>query len=207
MLLYRAARTELSPEERESLAKSLFSDFLSSNDLDEALGTAQELVIPGFGRTLVRIGLEKAFDSLVDAEQVAIGSLIVDLAVRKAISGKDIRFAVDEFTCVLADLSLDVPAAPKILGRVMGLSAAEGLLPLDVTSAMLGVVEDTEPRRAFIVATLLAFQESKGDDAVIAALQAVEMNVLDILEHDTEFEAHLQPAKTFAEEQGISKFI
>lgn len=51
----RAPRTDLTPEERESLGKSLFTDYLSSPDLDEAVGTAQELEAPGFMSKLVQV--------------------------------------------------------------------------------------------------------------------------------------------------------
>ena len=55
--LSRAPRTDLSPEERESLGKSLFSDYLCSPDLEEAVGTAQELEAPGFMPKLVQVGV------------------------------------------------------------------------------------------------------------------------------------------------------
>jgi hypothetical protein len=51
----RAPRTDLSPEERESLGKSLFSDYISSPNVDEAVGTAQELEAPGFMPKLVQV--------------------------------------------------------------------------------------------------------------------------------------------------------
>jgi hypothetical protein len=41
------AKKELTEEDRLSQAKSLFSDFLASNDLAEALVTAREIVAPG----------------------------------------------------------------------------------------------------------------------------------------------------------------
>ena len=52
----RAPRTDLSPEERESLGKSLFTDYLSAPNLEEAVGTAQELEAPGFMPKLVQVG-------------------------------------------------------------------------------------------------------------------------------------------------------
>ena len=42
-------------DERESLGKSLFSDFVASGDLEEAVGTAQELEAPGFMPKLVQV--------------------------------------------------------------------------------------------------------------------------------------------------------
>ena len=58
----RKPRTDQSAEERESLGKSLFTDYLSSPDLEEAVGTAQELEAPGFMPKLVQVwtGRERA---------------------------------------------------------------------------------------------------------------------------------------------------
>ncbi len=61
----RTPNTNLSEDDRESLAKSIFSDFLASrradNDLEEASGASEELAVPGFMPKLLTIGLEKAF--------------------------------------------------------------------------------------------------------------------------------------------------
>ena len=51
----RAPRKDLSDEQRESLGKSLFSDYLSAPSLDEAVAAAQELDAGGFMPKLVQV--------------------------------------------------------------------------------------------------------------------------------------------------------
>jgi translation initiation factor 4G len=144
---------------------------------------------------------------MVDAEQVAIADVIVELAVREAISGADIRNAVEGFTSELEDISLDVPAAPKILGRVMGCSAARGLLELEIASAQAEAVEAAEPRRAFIASALNAFKELNGEDKLKAAVTESGMSVAQLLEHDAEFEGHLDDARKFAADNHLASLL
>jgi hypothetical protein len=205
--LRRAPRTDLTPEARESLGKSLFSDFLASRDLAEAVGTAQELAAPGFGRVLVRLGVEKAFDSLDEAEQTALADLVVELAAAQALADKDVRDAVGAFVAELGDIALDVPAAPRVLGRVLGCAAAAGLLGLDVLAAQAGCVEDAEPRRALVAAALHAARDAGGEDKLAELARAAELDLTKLLTHDPEFEAHLPSAAAFAEAQGLSALL
>lgn len=51
----RAPRKDLTPEQRESLGKSIFSDYLASPSVDEAVGAAQELDVGGFMPKLVQV--------------------------------------------------------------------------------------------------------------------------------------------------------
>ena len=83
----RAPRTDLTPEQRESLGKSLFSDFLSSPSVDEAVGTAQELEAPGFLPKLVQLGLEKVFEVQTAREQGVLVDLLCALAARGVLGG------------------------------------------------------------------------------------------------------------------------
>ena len=54
--LRRRAPLDITPEHRESLAQSLFSDYLSTSNFQEALSAAQELAVPGFMRKLAEVG-------------------------------------------------------------------------------------------------------------------------------------------------------
>lgn len=208
MLFFRAPRTDLSPEDRESLAKSLFSDFISSRDLAEAVASAQELVVPGFGPVLARVGLQKAFDSLNEGEQTAIAGLIVDLAAAGAVAPADVAAAVDKFVVELEDLYLDMPTAPKVMGGVMGAAGARGLLGLDAVATQAEMAaEATEPRRVFLAAALLAFQEAQGVDKTAAAIKAAGMDLAALLERDAEFEGHLPAGAVFAKEAGLEALL
>jgi hypothetical protein len=50
--------------------------------------------------------------------------------------------------------SLDVPLAPKLLGQLVGLAVAEGLLGLEALPELCKPIEPAEPRRALAAAAL-----------------------------------------------------
>ena len=58
----------------------------------------------------------------------------------------------------LEDLALDVPSAPALLGRLVGSSAASGLVSLDYLTDAAGACESAAPRRGFVAAALKAVQ-------------------------------------------------
>jgi len=144
---------------------------------------------------------------MVEAEQIAIADVIVELGVREAIVGEDIRVAVGDFMSVLEDISLDIPAAPKVLGRVIGCAAARGLLGLDIAAAQAATVEAAEPRRAFIASTLNAFKELSGEEKLISAIKEHNVDVAQLLEHDAEYEGHLDNARKFAEDNQLAGYL
>lgn len=201
---YRAPRTDLTDEDRASLGKSLFTDYISSRDVDEAVAAAQELLVPGFGPVLVQLGVEKAFDALDKAEQSAIVGLIVELAARGTLPSDDVGKGVQMFTLELGDIAMDVPAAPRILGGILGSMAGKDLLGLDVLAAQAAPIEDTEPRRALVAAALLAVKDVAGEDGMTAKVKEAGVDVAKLFEADEEYESHLPSGKAFAAEQGLS---
>ncbi len=200
---HRAARTDLSAEDRASLAKSLFSDYLASRSLDEAVAAAQELLVPGFGPALARTGLERAFAALDDAERGALVEVLVALAVRGALQADDLAAGAAELATELDDLALDVPSAPAVLGRALGGAAAAGLLSLAPVAEQAAGVESAEPRRAFVAAALRAVQAAGGDEAMLEAVAEGGVDVGKLFAHEEEFEGHLPPAAAFAEAEGL----
>lgn len=181
----------------------MYSDYISSKNIEEAVASAQELAIPEFKPTLIRLGLEKAFDALETGDRDAIMGLIVSLCKKEVYSGKDIREAVDGYAAQLEDLALDVPAAPRVLGGVLGMSVAAGLMDLNGVKEPVEGVESAEPRRAFVASALHAVKEAQGVDGLKAAVKASGINVLLLFENDPEFEDHLPSARKFAEEEGL----
>ncbi len=63
---------DVTPERRESLAKSIFTDFLADGNFGEALAAAQDLAVPGFMRRLAEIGLARAYDARTEEEWRAV---------------------------------------------------------------------------------------------------------------------------------------
>jgi translation initiation factor 4G len=175
--------------------------------VDEALAAAQELVVPGFGRILMAIGLDKAFNALLETERNYIVDVVLALVARGAVAPNELRSAVEECTAELEDLALDVPAAPRVLGKVMGLAAVHGLLGLDVVAGHAGAVESAEPRRAYVAEALQTVKAVKGEDGLVEAVKSSGINVEKLLESDPEFEAHLPAADAYAAEMGLSSVM
>ncbi len=50
--------------------------------------------------------------------------------------------------------SLDIPAAPKLLGELCGLAVAEQVVELSQLPTMMEPVESAEPKRKYVAAAL-----------------------------------------------------
>lgn len=138
-----------------------------------------------------------------ESEQNAIIEVIVEMASQGPLSGDDIATAVSVDAEQLEDISLDIPAAPKVLGRLLGLSSVKGILKVGLVGALAGNVESAEPRRAFVSSCLSAIKEEKGEETLVGMVRDSGMDVGKLFEHDAEFENHLVNGETFAHEQGL----
>ena len=199
-------RTDLSEEDRASYSQSVFTDFLSSDSISDAVAAASELVIPGFGPTLVSIGINRAYDTPHAAEQAKICGLIVELVANKVVTMDDVRSTIEAQTKCLDDTMLDVPAAPKILGDVLGGVIAKGLLEGAVLGELvsLEVMEGAEARRGLLAAALLQINAAHGQQAMIDAVAGLEIAAL--MAKDDEFEAHLESTEEFLTAAGLACF-
>ena len=54
--------------------------------------------------------------------------------------------------------SLDVPAAPRLLGQLLGAAVAQGALPLAQLLELCAVIESAEPKRDLAAHTLKTIQ-------------------------------------------------
>lgn len=180
---------------------------MSSRNINEAVAAAQELLIPGFAPSLVRIGIDKAFDSADSGEQNAIAGLIVDLTSRGCFNSEDVSAATEEFIPDLEDISLDVPAAPRVLGLIIGGCADKGVFGLDILANKLPNIEGAEPRRNVLISALKNIKDVSGEDKMVALAKQGGLDVLKLCEHDVEFEPHLSDAKSFIQEEGLAALI
>lgn len=185
----------------------MYSDYLSSRNINEATAAAQELLVPGFGPVLVKIGMTKAFDAVNSAEQDVIAGLIVDLASRECLNPRDIQSATEEFAPNLEDISLDVPSAPRVIGIMLGGCVDKGLLGIDVVAAQAGLIEGAEARRNLFSAALKAVRDASGEDKMISLVKNGEVDVLTLLQHDAEFEPHLPDAAAYVRDEGLSSLL
>lgn len=202
-MICRPARTDLSDEDRLSLGKSLFTDFLSSNNVSEAATAAQELVIPGFGLTLVDTGINRAYETPSIAEQSKISSLLVELVVHKAISIDDLVHAVGQQAKILDDTMLDVPSAPKVLGEIMGAALAKKLITMDKLISEAGDIEGAEARRGLVASALIQIKNMNGENDMIEMVGAGNVNIAALCQKDDEIESYLPDTAEFLRESGL----
>ena len=193
----------MSDEDRLSLGKSLFTDFLSSDNVSEAVSAAQELVVPGFGFILADTGINRAYETLSIAEQAKISSLLVELVAHGAISIDDLVNAVAQQAKILDDTMLDVPSAPKILGEIMGGSIAKKLTSIDNLLEQAQGIEGAEARRGLIVGALTQIRSLNGENDMIETVKSGNVNMAAICQRDDEIESYLPDTTEFLRESGL----
>ena len=149
-----------------------------------------------------QLGLEKAFDAVTERDQNTVVELLAALAARGVLGADDLKEGTAALLEGLEDWALDVPAAPRLLGRLLGSAAASGLLGLDWVAKAVSKVESAEPRRAYVAAALRTVQEAGGDDALRAAVADARLDLPDVLKAD-EFDGPLPPVDEFLQQQGL----
>ncbi|EIE25379.1 hypothetical protein COCSUDRAFT_46693 [Coccomyxa subellipsoidea C-169] len=199
------AKKVYTDEERESQAKSLFSEFLSAGDHVEALTLARELAAPGFMPKLVDMGIDALFETIRPKEHEMLTDLLVSLLRRNAYSLEDFVTGVKLKTDLLEDLALDVPKAPKLLGSLVGLAVAEGAVPAGKLVELYEKVEDTETRRRG-VAEALRYVKGKVGEAKLGQLCTEGgLQVEKFLAADVEFDGpDFQDVAAFLKQEGLS---
>lgn len=185
----------------------MFTDYLSSKDLNEAIAAAQELAIPGFGKVLVDLGINRAYDSLNSVEQDHICDLVVELIAKGVFSADDLMAAVGEHAAILEDLMLDIPAAPKVLGRMMGLAISKHLCNVADVDKQASSIEAAEPRRGLIAAALVTIKDAMGENEMVDMVKKSGMDVQKQFERDEEIESYLPTLKEFAKDQGLEALL
>jgi programmed cell death protein 4 len=116
----------------------LLQEYLLSRELDEAARCVKELEAPHFHHELVKRGVFAAMEmdgkDGVAVESDALSNMdamaaLFGFLVRNAIvSDNQVKKGVDRLHKLLPDLSLDVPAAPKLLEAFEAMARAEGCL-------------------------------------------------------------------------------
>ncbi len=197
----------MSDEDRESLSKSLYTDYLSSNDVEEAVSAAQELVIPGFGPTLVNLGINRAYDLPSLSEQSKTASLVIELVSHNVISFDDVLGAVTKQTDILDDTMLDIPSAPKVLGEIMGTSVAKNLVSLPALISLAQGIKGAEARRGLVASALVKIKEISGQEEMTSMVRSENIDVAGLFEKDPEIEAYLPDTNDFLKEQGLESLI
>lgn len=151
----------------------------------------------------LQLGLEKAFDAVTERDQGAVVELLSGLAARGVLGADDLKEGTAPLVEGLEDWALDVPAAPRLLGRLLGTAAASGLLDLGWVTKAVDNVESGEPRRAYIAEVLRALQAAGGDDGLRAAVAEARLDLPALLHSDEDFDGPQPPADEYLRQQGL----
>ena len=126
-------------EELKKDMDQLLQEYLLSRELDEAARCVKELDAPHFHHELVKRGVFAAMEldgkgatASVDAEDLsnmdAMAALFGFLVRNAIVSDNQVKKGVDRLHKILPDLSLDVPAAPKLLEAFEKMVTEQGCL-------------------------------------------------------------------------------
>jgi programmed cell death protein 4 len=126
----------------------LLQEYLLSRELDEAARCVKELEAPHFHHELVKRGVFAAMEMdgkdgvAVESDDLsnmdAMAALFGFLVRNAIVSDNQVKKGVDRLHKLLPDLSLDVPAAPKLLEAFEAMARAEGCLGNVSGAAMNG---------------------------------------------------------------------
>jgi programmed cell death protein 4 len=126
----------------------LLQEYLLSRELDEAARCVKELEAPHFHHELVKRGVFAAMEMdgkdgvAVESDDLsnmdAMAALFGFLVRNAIVSDNQVKKGVDRLHKLLPDLSLDVPAAPKLLEAFKAMARAEGCLGNVSGAAMNG---------------------------------------------------------------------
>ena len=210
-------KKKLTEEEAESLAASLFTDYLATKDAAEAAAAARELLgaecadggkeAPLSAERLARIGLDRMVDSPDDAEGETLAAALVSLGkMGGAVGPEALKAALAEAASGLDDLALDVPKAAGRLGALVGSLLASGMLKASDIPPFLADVESAAPKRDLLLRAARVVRTEKGD-AGLEKLKADGLNAAEVAKAADFEEGEMPTAEAFLKESGLSALI
>jgi len=122
-----------SATELKDVIKQILAEYLLSEDKAEAGNCVQELDAEFFHHEVVKRAVVIAMDGGV-ARQRSVSSLLAYLVNQQIMSVAQVKKGFDRLIEVLRDLTLDVPAAPRILQTFIRKAIADKCLPADFHS-------------------------------------------------------------------------
>jgi translation initiation factor 4G len=198
-----AAAGALTEEQRDTKAKGLFSEYLGSADVQEAVTCAQEICTDEFRPKLLQMAIDQLYESMKPREHEMLAELMAQFQVQKVVSQQQLLDAVSEQTTALEDLSLDVPQAPKLLGLLVGQAVAAGALQLTALPNMLDGVESAKPKREFVAATLQRLKAKAGEAKMADQVKAAKLDLQSTLKADPEFDGNMPEVSKFLAQEGL----
>ena len=97
-----------------------------------------------------------------------------------------------------------IPAAPKILGDILGAALAKDMLQAAVLGALAApeAIEGAEARRGLLAAALQQVKAARGEQEMKDAVAGLD--IVGLMAKDDEIEGYLPSTADFLAEQGLS---
>lgn len=149
--------TALPPAALQKTMESLFEEFFSLGDCDEALLCVQDLSSPEFHPHLVQTGVTMAWESTDRGRELLI-KLLEFLWSKRVVSQGDLRVGIMMVAEQLEDLALDIPMAPKYLGDLIGKASLAGVAELGLLVDIIQRIEDPLLKRTVYDAALMTIK-------------------------------------------------
>lgn len=140
---------------------------------------------------------------MTERDQTALVDLLAALAARGVLGGDDLKGGTEPLLAGLEDFAMDVPAAPRLLGRLLGAAVNGGLLGLDWAAKAVGGVEGGDPRRGFAAALLGAVQQAGGDEQLARLVGEAKLDLPALLACDPEFDLDKRSPEEFLQQSGL----
>lgn len=196
----------LSEEDLDRKAQSSFEEFCSVGDKREVTECVKELQSLGFSVKLVGVCIRVTLDSVKEADQEKLIDLLVDLLDQGVVPPADLQAGLQEYTSQLEDLSLDVPRAPGLLGKLYGksLACSSNALPLAALPELLEGDYGVEPKRKFAAAAFQVLKSKSSEAEVVEKCKSADLKLGEILKADPEFDADAPSTEDFLKQEKLS---
>ena len=135
---------------------------------------------PKFHADVASLLVEKLLDSPKDREQDLLTKLVAALGAGSApaLAADVIAECVASNLGMLEDLAIDIPFAPKALGKLVGRLAAAGQLKLDTLPALLADVDEEGGLKKALGAAAAAVLKEEKKEALLGACSAEAKSIL-----------------------------
>jgi len=192
----------LSEEDRERRAKSLFSEYASSRDVAEATACVEELTLPAFMPKLVRVGISKMLDAMQEGKQQALAELLVKLVKNGSIPQADFLEGLQKDLDMLGDLMMDYPVAPKAVGYLYGQAVLGEVVELKDLPEALKEVEEVELKRKFTASCVKAIEAKEGEEKAQTLCKDAKLSAA-MFEADPEIDFDQPSVEDFLKAEGL----
>ncbi|XP_052772397.1 programmed cell death protein 4-like [Mya arenaria] len=147
----------VTPEEFDKIVSPIILEYFNHSITKEVETSLDEINISKMKSRVVELAISLAMDR--KASQRELISILISDLYGKIISPKDISTGFDNLLKGLADLVIDLPEAPKMLGMFMARAVADDCLPPKYIMSYKGEVDNTAKQAALEKAELLLSQK------------------------------------------------